>query len=178
MKANQLARWILGLPEEIQNGAVCGIVGGGIFTAKRVVAYDTGSDCGIYVEPMGTHAEPPAGTIFPSYIDYCNRIRSTDPTQQKGDYLYDIVNVLKDCPDLTASVVHTGGGIHNIVVIHDTSKFKFVWGDMNDTWGADVYNQDGDLLEHSHIDSYLPSHITRHELVAIVIAGSIRNLFR
>jgi len=74
MTAKQLAQWILAQPEHIQNGAVTGVVHGNLFTAKRVVAYETGSDSGIYVEPMGTHAKLPAGTRFPSYIDHYGKV--------------------------------------------------------------------------------------------------------
>lgn len=58
----RLAAWILSLPQDVQDGAVDGIVGGlkggQPFAAKRAVAYrwKDGSGAGIYVNPMGTHA--------------------------------------------------------------------------------------------------------------------------
>ena len=69
MNAKQLAEWILQPPEHIQNGAVTGGVHGHLFSAKRVVAYETGSDAGIYIEPMGTHVFTVAGMRYPSFID-------------------------------------------------------------------------------------------------------------
>lgn len=88
MTARQLALWILKQPESIQQGGVNGIVGGHIFSAKRVVAYDSGVDFGVYVEPMGTHARGVAGMKYPSYIDYYGRIHDakTEDASPETDY--------------------------------------------------------------------------------------------
>jgi hypothetical protein len=78
--AKQLAEWILTQPAHIQNGSVTGVVSGSLFTAKRVVAYETGSDCGIYVEPMGTHARNIAGAKYPSHIDAYGHVEPPTPS--------------------------------------------------------------------------------------------------
>lgn len=73
MTARQLAEWILKQPQDIQDGAVTGVVHGHLCSAKWAVAFRSGSDAGIYIEPMGTHFEHVVGFTYPANIDYCGK---------------------------------------------------------------------------------------------------------
>ena len=99
MTAKQLANWILQQPESIQQGAVTGIVNGHMFSAKRAVAYHSGSASGIYIEPMGTHASNVAGMTFPSNINFYGDITNTPKTIVCEDCgCFDHVGGSERCP--------------------------------------------------------------------------------